>query len=144
MFRVGQGPMDDIGNLSISERFHSKNAASGQEWRNNLERRVFGVVTNHLDGAIFHMGQNHVLLRLAESMNLIDEQDGLFLVHPRTVPRFRNDTPQVGHTGADGADRLKRGLGNSSYEPGQGGLAAARRSPKDKSCLLYTSPSPRD
>ena len=76
------------------------------------------------------MGQNDVLLRLVEAMNLIYEQDGALPTQGEPLPGGLHGPPQVSDTGGHGGDGIEMRLGVGRDEVGKGGLAGAGRPPQ--------------
>ena len=59
----------------------------------------------------FHVGQQHILLRLVEPVNLIDEQNGGLAGIGQAIGRCRQDAAHVGHVRLHAAEPLKFVLG---------------------------------
>ena len=128
---VGQGIVNNAGNLFGSQGLEGKDPAPGKQRGVHLERGIFRSGPDKNDGAILDMGQNHILLGFVETVDFVNEQDGAPLVHSLAVFGLGRYPAQVGYAGSDGADRLEVGLRYAGYQPGQSSLAAARRPPQD-------------
>ena len=129
---VFSGAVDDGLHFLGGEALQGEDAAAGEQRGNDLEGWVFGGRAYQGDGAILNVGEDDVLLGLVEAVDFIHEEDGGLAVHPAAVSGLGDDTPQVGDTGGDGADRLEGSLGDCGDEAGEGGLARARRPPEDE------------
>ena len=128
---VGHRPPQDDLDLLRRERVQAVDAAAREQRRDDLEGRVLGGGADEGDHAVLDVGQDRVLLRLVEAMDLVDEEDGALAVHPAPLLRLVHDLAQVGHAGGDGGDGREVGAGEAGDDAGQGGLAAARRPPED-------------
>ena len=60
----------------FGQRLQRVDAAAGEQRGVEFEGRVLGRGADEADGAALDVGQESVLLRLVEAMNLIDEEDG--------------------------------------------------------------------
>ena len=66
--------------------------------RIDLEGRVFGGGADKNHRPILDVGEDHVLLRLVEAMNLVDEQDRPPPLHAEAVLSLPNDGAKVRHS----------------------------------------------
>ena len=128
---VRQSPAYNRLHLVRIEALQGKYSAARKQRSDNFKRRVLGSCADKRDGAIFNMRQNHVLLGLIEPVNLVHEQDGRLTVHAFAVLGLSDDTAQIGHSGSNGANRLKINLGRGCHQPGQCRLASAWWPPED-------------
>ena len=96
----------------------------------DLEARVLGGRANQGDGAVLDIGQEAVLLRAVEAMDLVDEQQRL-LTGLAAVPGLGENLLEVGdarkHSG-NGDEPQTDGVGE---QPCDAGLAGSRRPPQD-------------
>ena len=95
-----------------------------------LERRVLGGGAHQGDGAVLHVGQEPVLLRPVEAVDLVDEEERALagLAPPLgAVERLA----QVLHAREDGRELLEGQLRGVRQQPRHRGLARARRPPQD-------------
>ena len=124
-------PFEQLLQVFHLERFEHVYLAAREQRPYDLERGVLGGGSDECDRAVFDGSQQGVLLRLAESVYFVDEQNGAY---------FREDVAfaAVEHLAhlldsrLHGAEGEKRGLQLLRNDVGQGGLAYTRRSPKDK------------
>ena len=88
-----------------------------------------GADQNHR--AVFHIGQEAVLLRPVEAVNLIDEQQRPLPAAP-PLPRLLEGFAQIRDAGEHRRQRDEVEAGPGRHDPGQRGLAAAGRPPQNK------------
>ena len=69
------GPLEDLVDVVIGKRRQRDDNAPGQECAVDGEARVLRRCADKPDNAVFDTRQQHVLLRLGEPMNLVDEDD---------------------------------------------------------------------
>ncbi len=74
--RVVHGAADDRRDVVCAQRLEDHHAAAREQGRIHLERRILGRGPDQADRAVLNRPEERVLLRLVESMNLVDEQDG--------------------------------------------------------------------
>ena len=77
------------------------------------------------------MGQEPILLRLVEAVNLIDEQQGALPVRAPDL-RLLEDLAQFRDPGENRADLHEMQVDSGRQQPRDGGLAHARRPPEDE------------
>ncbi|MCY1517878.1 hypothetical protein D9M68_525810 [compost metagenome] len=109
------------------ERQH---ASAGQQSGVELEGRIFGRGADEDDGAILHHGQETILLGTIETVDLVDEQQGLPAGHAPCTRRFEH-LLEIGNTGEDGGDLLEGESRLPRKQTRDGRLAGAWRSPED-------------
>ena len=126
----GKCAVDHAGQLFGRQRFEDEHAHPREERRDHLERRVLGRGAEQHDGAVLHVWQEGVLLRLVEAMDLVDEEDRAAAALP-DHPGLLDHAPDVLHAGADGGERPELEAGAAGDDPGEGRLAAAGRPPED-------------
>ena len=96
----------------------------------DLEARVLGRRSDQRDGAVFHEGEEAILLRTIETMDLIHEQQGL-LTRASSCSGFSEHFLEVGNAGEDGGDGDEPQPNGSREQAGDGRLARAWRPPQD-------------
>ena len=96
-----------------------------------FERRILSSGPHQQDGAVFHMRQEPILLRLVETVDLIHEQQRAL---PVRAPDFRlfKDLAQFRHAGENRTDLHEMQVRFRCQQPRDGGLAHARRPPEDQ------------
>ena len=86
---------------------------------------------DHDDRALFDVGQEHVLLRLVEAVNLVDEEDGAPAPHLEPVPRAGDGVANLGDAAGRGVQRVEGRAGVLGDDAGERGLAGAGRAVED-------------
>ena len=71
-------------------------------------------------------------MRLVEAVDFVDEQDSALIVEAQPIFSVRDGFAELGHAGADGADRFEVGAGETRDYVGQGSLPAAGWPPKNE------------
>ena len=82
------------------------------------------------------MGEEGVLLRLVEAVDLVDEDDGAAALAPPALLGRAQDLAHLLDPGEDRAHRLEVGLGQAADHEGEGRLARAGRAPEDERAEL--------
>ena len=95
-----------------------------------LERWVFGGRADQSDGAVLDKGQEAVLLRAVEAVDLVHEEQGL-AADPGMFLGLGEDLFEVRHARKDRADRDEAQAHGVGEQAGDGGLAGAGRAPED-------------
>ncbi len=108
---VGQRPAEDRGHLRLGQPLEDVDAAAGEERRDDLEGRVLGGGPDQDDGAALHVGEEGVLLRLVEAVDLVDEEDGARAVQAQPLIGFPDDRADLLHPGEDGGEAHEVGAG---------------------------------
>jgi hypothetical protein len=119
---VGQASLHDHPQLILTKRLEAVDAKAREEWRVELIIGVLGGRTDEGDRPVLDVGQQRVLLRLVEAVDLVDEDHG----HDATrasCPRIGEQLSQVGNAAGDGADLVPRAAGPFGQQARQGGLA---------------------
>ena len=97
----------------------------------NAEIGVLCRGANEDDGAVFHPGQEGILLGLVPAVYLVDKEDGALVMQGPPLLGLLRHPADVGHASQDGVEGFKvtaRGVGNNR---GQRGLARTGRSIKE-------------
>ena len=72
----------------VGKGFELKNAAAAGEGAIHRKVGVLGGGANEDNGAIFHVRQEGILLRLVKTVHLIDKQNGALLRRLQTLAGF--------------------------------------------------------
>ena len=83
-------PVMEDGTIILVMRAEGKNAGAGQESGVEFEGRVFRRRADEDDRAVFHDGQETVLLRAVEAMDLVDEEQRLAAVGAAQLRRLEH------------------------------------------------------
>ena len=124
------GPFKDLLERRLVQGFQDMHSGPGKQRRVHLEGRIFGGGTDEGDGALLHMRQEGILLRLVEAMHLIHEQHRA-LPQPLRGLSGLHRLAHIAHAAQDGAQGNPAPAGPLRQQLGQGGLAGTGRPPKD-------------
>ena len=91
------GPLEDLVDVVIGERRQGNDNAPGQERAVDREARVLCCCTDKSDNAVFDTREQHILLRLGEPMDLIDEDDRWCAVCVQVMLRVGENLANIGH-----------------------------------------------
>ena len=142
-FHVGERPPDERCDLVVGERLQAVYAESREQRRVDLEVGVLGGRPDEGHRAVLDMGQERVLLRLVETVYLIDEQQRLRAVEAEPLARFGDDRPDFGDAAHDGGDCDEASGYRLRQHTGKARLAASGRPPQEyrsEVALLEGSP----
>ncbi len=131
-FRVADRATDDGRDVLVGERFEPPDPHPRQERGVDLEVGILGRRTDQRDRAVLDVRQQGILLRLVEAVDLVEEQDRALAVEREPLLRLGDRGPDVGDTGHHRAHRRELGADLRREQPGQAGLARARRSPQQQ------------
>jgi len=99
--------------------------------RVDLEMGIFGGGTDQNEKALFHRRQQGVLLRLVETVNLVEKQNGAHAAFAETMAGLGDHLPHVFHRRGHCRQLLEDLLGLRSDESGESGLAGSGRTPEN-------------
>ena len=125
-----QSPVHHPRERVLGQRMHDADPATGEQRRDQLEGRVLGGGADEGQQPRLHVRQEGVLLGLVEVVDLVHQEhhrDGASL----QPPGVREDFPELAGAGAYRGELDAVRLAGIGQEPGQGRLAAARRTPED-------------
>jgi hypothetical protein len=126
----GQAPGQDQPDLLGPERLEAEQERARQQRRVHLEVGVLGGGPDEHDQPVLHQGEQGVLLRPAEAVDLVEEQDGAHAVLAEAVAGPLGDLAHVLDPCAHGRQGLE-GLGRGpGHQAGDRGLARSRRPPQ--------------
>ena len=88
--------------------------------------------SNEADGATLQVGEENILLRFVEAMNLVDEENGRFIT--KFLPRggLLDFCSNLGNVGFHSIERLEARAGGIGNDRSQGRLTSARWAVKDQ------------
>ena len=113
------------------ERLELEHAAAAHQRAVDGEEGVFGGRADEDHHALFHARQQHVLLGLVEAVDLVDEQQRPLAGGRQPIVGLGEDFPQLLHAAGHRADLAEVAAGGAGQQPGQRGLARARRAVED-------------
>ena len=130
-FRIVEGLIDDGLQVFFRQRAQHIHAGAGQQSVVQLEGGILGGGSNEAESAILDMRQKGILLRLVETMHLVDEQQRAPAEFGLAAPGLRYLLADLLDPGQHGGKCREPGVGMMGDDTRQGGLARARRPPED-------------
>ncbi len=124
--------MQKFEQIVFFEALQNIELASRQERSDYLERRVLGCCADKGYNALLHRTEKRILLRLAETVNLVNEKNRTCLREEASVSGFLYYFAHVFYARSDGAQRVERHLEFVGDDVGKRSLSHSRRSPKDE------------
>ena len=115
----------------LVQRAQLVDPAAGQERRVHLEVRVLGRRAHEHDEAVLDRGEQRVLLRLVEAMDLVEEEDRALAARLEPVLRPVEHGADLRPPGVDRRRLLERGPRVHREQPRQRRLPRARRPVED-------------
>jgi hypothetical protein len=115
-FSIDQGLAQHTGNGCGGQRLETEEMAAREQRRVDVET---GIVRGRADQAhttLLDVGQEQILLRLVETVQLVDEKNRARLGQ---AARGGQDFAQLGNVGHDGVDAHKAGLGFAGDDLGE-------------------------
>ena len=131
-FGVRDGAPDDHGDVLVGERLQAPDAHPRQEGGVDLEVRVLRRCPDEGHRPVLDVREQGVLLRLVEAVDLVDEQDAAAAIQRQALLGARDRGPHLGDAGHDGREGVEVGADRVREEPGERGLAGARRAPQEQ------------
>jgi hypothetical protein len=129
-FRIGERAANERGDVFVRERVQYEDPRAREQRRIHFERWVLRRRADQRDRAVLDVGQDRILLRLVEAMDLIDEEHGSLAERARAFG-FGDDGSQVRHTRADGGKADERRTRRAGDHFGERRLSRAGRSPQN-------------
>ena len=114
------------------KRLQAKQPRTAYQGFVHLEKGVFGGGSDQIHRAVFHPGQQGVLLCTVETVHLVDEQGGAQAMVRQALLGRVHLGPQILDAGKYGIEAAEVGPGAASNDPGQGGFAHPRRAVQDQ------------
>ena len=129
---VGQRAIHDgperLGGEPLQHHHHAARAQRAV----HLEARVLGGGADQRERAVLDRGEQRVLLRAVEAVDLVEEAERAPAHLGQVLAGLVDDAPHVGHAGGDGRERHEPRAGGLRGQARQRGLAGARRAPQDQ------------
>ena len=122
--------LQNLLNLRCLQLFQTHHLHARKQRRIDFKKRVFGSSTDEHYRAVFHVGEQHILLRLVEAMNLVDKHDSTAASVAPVLLRLGDKLAQLGHTAGNGVDGLELFAGDMRDDLRQRCFAGSRRSVK--------------
>ncbi len=140
---VGQRARADRAQRLLPERLEPHHPAARQQRRDHLEGRVLGRRTHEDDRAGLDVGQERILLRAREAVDLVHEQDRARAVEVASLGRRRDRLAHILHPGVDRRHRDEVGPLAAGQQARQCSLSGTRGSPQQQGWESPPSCNPR-
>ena len=128
---IGERRLQDLDHLGLAERAQHVHAAPREQRAVDLERRILGGGADQHDRALLDVGQECVLLRAVEAVDLVDEEDRA-AASPRALRLgLRDDLTDLLHAGEHGGKRDEARPGDVGHQRSERRFPRARRAPQD-------------
>ena len=124
-------PVEDQSEGPLGERRQRVDGAARQQGGVHLERRVLRGRADERDGAALDVGQEGVLLRSVEAVDLVHEQNRSPSRGAPVLLGRAHDILDLLDAGKDGAELDELGPRQAGDETRQSGLPGSRRAPQD-------------
>ena len=125
-----EGVLEKLYQVFRGEVLQHKHLAPGEQRGVHLERGVLRGCADEHDAALFHKGEEGVLLGFVEAVDLVHKEDGP-LPHEAVLLRLSHDALDLFDAAGHRAEIDEVGLRLAGDDPGQGGLSHPRRAPED-------------
>ena len=106
-FAVGQRPPQQLQHLLLPQRLQLKNLRARHQRRVDKEKWVVRRRPDQPHHPAFHVRQQHILLRLVEAVDFVNEKNGGLTCVFQAVGRPAQHPPHVRHVGLHPAQPLK-------------------------------------
>ena len=129
---VAQGPVDEFADCGLVERLQREQQAAREQRRHDREERILRRRRDERDVAGFDGAEQRVLLGLAETVDLVDEQHGLSPGAAQLRLRARDHLTHVLDAGVESRELLEASVRRARHDQREGGLAGAGRPEQDQ------------
>ena len=126
------GPLQQLHQVGLLQRLQHVQLATRQQRTNHLKRRILRRGTNERHHTPLHSTQQRVLLRLRETVNLVDEQYRRRLREETARLSLLNHIAHILHAARHSRQRVERRVQLVGNNLCQRRLAHPRRAPQDK------------
>ena len=127
---VGERALRELAEIVVGERLEPEQRAAREQRTGEREERVLGGRADEHEQTLLDEREQHVLLRAGEAVHLVEEEDRALAALAEPGPGPLGDLAHVLHARADRGERLERLGAHPGDEPGDRGLAGARRTPE--------------
>jgi hypothetical protein len=121
---VGQGKREHSGDRLGRQGLQPKQVAAGKKRRVDVEAGVVRGCADQADHPLLDVGEQEVLLRLVEAVQLVDEEDRARAGH---APGYAEDLAELSHVGHDRVHADEPALRLARDRLGDARLAGPRR-----------------
>ena len=131
---VGDRAIDQHPEVVIGERLQREQQGSRQQGRDDGEGGVLGGRGDEHDPAVLDAGQQRILLRLRETVDLVEEQNRRLPVEVALSECLLHDLAHIAHPRGHGGELDESPAGGARDRLGQCRLAGSGRTPQDHGC----------
>ena len=129
---IAQGASDQLAQVLRLEGLEPEQPRPAHQRLIDFEIGVFGGGADQGEGAVFHPGQQCILLGGVEAVHLINEQDRAQAVVLQALPGGVHLAAQILDPRQHRVEAAEGGAGAAGDDPRQGRLARARRAMQDQ------------
>ena len=129
-FGIVERAADDGPDLLVGQRLEPPDPHAREQRGIHLEVGVFGRRADEGDGPVLDVWQQGILLRLVESMDLVEEEDRPGPVQRQPLLRLRDRGPDLHHAGHHRREGDELGADGVGEQTREARLAGAGRSPQ--------------
>src|SRR6266853_163899 len=130
-FLVGERAIDQFTQLLDAERFELKNLGTRNERTIYIKKRVVSGRSDQPEISAFDVGEENILLRFVEVMDLVDEQDRLLTRCAKPIRRSSDDAPHFGDIAFHAAEPHELRMRHVRNYVRERGFSGAGRTRKD-------------
>ena len=131
---VGDRAIDQHPEVVIGERLQREQQGSRQQGRDDGEGGVLGGRGDEHDPAVLDAGQQRILLRLREAVDLVEEQNRRLPVEVALSECLLHDLAHIAHPRGHGGELDESPAGGARDRLGECRLAGSGRAPQDHGC----------
>jgi len=128
----GDCPVEDGGECVVVDLAEEDEAAAAEDGVVDGEGGILGGGTDQSDGALLHVHEESVLLRLAPAVNLVHKEDRAHIAQAQRIGSAAELLPQLAHATLGGREAAEETLRRGGNAGGERGLAATRRAPEQQ------------
>ncbi len=127
-----QCPFQQAADVRSLQRAELEHLTAADERRHQREERIRRRRSDENHDTVFHIRQQHILLRLVEVVQFVDKQHRFLPGVSQSGQCRREHIPEVLHSRSRRIELLERGLAVCRYDLRQSRLACPGRSEKDE------------
>ena len=127
-----QGAVEERLEILLFEGAEDVDLTAAQQRGDHLEGGVFGCGADERDDPLLDGPEQGILLGFVEAVYLVDEEEGRFLVEKALFSGRFDHFADLLDSGCNGREGEEGSVELRGDDPGEGGLADARRPPEDE------------
>ncbi len=133
-FNVVKGPVEELKQVIVREGLQLENLRAGNQGRIDVKVRVVSGGANEANRTLFEMWQEHVLLGLVESVNLINEQKSALIPELGVGAGLLYFSSNVSDVGFHSIQCFETGASRIGHNPREGGFSGSGRPVENEGC----------